>query len=284
MTSTSTCPRCGQAGSGRFCTSCGAALGGVHCTACGAASQPGDRFCNACGAALGGSGVESPQGRTVDHAAPAGARGATPLAARLRGTPPNAGWWVAAVLMVGLILAVAVPAVRNGTRPPPPPPPAADAGGAGPATGGDMPDLASMTPRQAADRLYERIMQAASVGDSSQVAQFLPMGMAAYERARPLDADGIFHLALFQRMAGEPETALATAEEALDAHPNHLLNLSVAAGAAAEAGDTALAESYYQQLLSGWEDEMARDLAEYEAHRNMMPEIRAEAEAFLDRG
>lgn len=255
-------------------------MGGVHCSACGASSQAGDRFCNACGAALGGSGAPPP-GRRIPAAS--GPDGTSPTGARPWGTPPNAGWWLAAVLMVGLILAVAVPAVRNGTRPPPPPAPATDAGGAGSAAGG-MPDLASMTPREAADRLYERIMQAASMGDSSQVAQFLPMGMTAYERARPLDADGLFHLALFQRMAGEPDAALATAREALSAHPSHLLNLSAAAGAAAEAGDTALAESYYEQLLSGWEDEMARDLPEYEAHQAMMSEIRAEAEEFLDRG
>lgn len=280
MTSTTTCPRCGQPGTGRFCTSCGAALEEVYCSACGTAGEAGDRFCNACGAPLGGPAVPSEPRAAAPGAAPAD--GGVPSAGQGSGrAPPNAGWWVAAILMVALILAVALPAVRNGTRPPAP---AADAGGAGPATGGGMPDLTSMTPRQAADRLYERIMQAAGMGDSAQVAQFLPMGIAAYERARPLDADGLFHLALFQRMAGEPEAALATAEEALSAHPNHLLNLAAAAGAAAEAGDTALAESYYERLLSGWEDEMARSLEEYEAHRGMLPEIRAEAEEFLDRG
>lgn len=279
MSSTTTCPRCGQAGGGRFCTSCGAALEAVYCGACGAASQAGDRFCNACGAALGGGGPPSLGRQRADRPAASGLQGASPTDVAPGGTP-NAGWWVAAVLLVGLILALALPAVRNGTRPPPP----SAGAGVAPAGGEGMPDLASMTPRQAADRLYERIMEAASVGDSLRVAQFLPMGMAAYERARPLDADGLFHLALFQRMAGEPEAALATAQEALSAHPNHLLNLSAAAGAAAEAGDTPLAESYYEQLLSGWEDEMARDLAEYEAHRSMMPEIRAEAEEFLDRG
>jgi tetratricopeptide (TPR) repeat protein len=186
-------------------------------------------------------------------------------------------WGVAGMLMVALILAVALPAVQSareasGT-------PAAPAG-AGPAGGTGAVDLASMTPRQAADQLYDRIMRTSSAGDSAGAAFFLPMAMQAYDRARPLDADGLFHLSLLQRMAGDPEAGLATAREGLAVQPNHLLVLATAAGAAAEMGDTAAAQEYYDQLLASWDEEMGKGLPEYEAHAGMMPEIRQDAESF----
>jgi tetratricopeptide (TPR) repeat protein len=176
--------------------------------------------------------------------------------------------------MVALILAVALPSVR-----PDPADQGAPAGSSGAPVQAGVPDLANLTPRQAADQLYNRIMSAAEAGDSAGAVFFLPMAQQAYDQARPLDADGLFHLSLLQSMAGDAASALATAEEALAAHPGHLLNLSAAGRAAAQAGDTAAAVGFYRSFLESYDEEMAKGIEEYDLHSGMMPELRREAEA-----
>lgn len=274
-----TCPACGKEAEGRFCSWCGSTLGGVHCTACGAEAEPGARFCNKCGAALAAS-TAGPATATASEGArvPTGTvkpgRGAA--ATTGDGTSSRAVWWLAGTLMVALILAVVIPVVRGNTG-------GEGAGGmtAPPATGPGAVDLSSMTPRQAADQLFGRIMQAAELGDTGQVMQFYPMGVQAYEMARPLDADGLFHLALIHQVGGDNPSALAAAEEALAVHPNHLLNLSAAAASAAALGDTAAAREHYGRLVDQWDGEMAKELEEYEAHSAMMPDLLTDARAFL---
>lgn len=276
------CPACGKTAEGKFCSWCGASLDERHCTQCGAPSEPGARFCNACGAPLGtgsaggtSSGAGAKAGKGAPGASPPTRRGRTAASEEDTSTSPVV-WGVAGLVMVALILAVALPAVQSAREASETP--AAPVAGQGGSTGAV--DLASMTPRQAADQLYDRIMRTSSAGDSAGAAFFLPMAVQAYDRARPLDADGLFHLSLLQRMAGDPEAGLATAREGLAVQPNHLLILATAAGAAAEMGDTATAQEYYDQLLASWDDEMGKGLPEYEAHAGMMPEIRQEAESF----
>jgi tetratricopeptide (TPR) repeat protein len=134
-----------------------------------------------------------------------------------------------------------------------------------------------MTPREAADRLFDRVMRSAASGDSAQAQQFLPMAIQAYERVRPLDADGAFHLSLLQRTAGDLEGARATAREALESYPDHLLVRGAAGAAALEAGDRTAAEEHYAHLLEVWDAQMDLGLPEYEAHASLLPELRADA-------
>ncbi len=156
--------------------------------------------------------------------------------------------------------------------------------GGAPASGGGPGaiDLSSMTPRQAADRLHDRVMIAAESGDSTTAATFVPMAISAYERARPLDHDGLFHLSALQRVAGEFERAIATAEEALAENPDHLLNLYAAAEAAREMGATGQALAYYRRLLEAWDREMASGNQDYQAHSAMMDNVRLSAANFVD--
>lgn len=275
------CPRCGRESGGNFCSHCGGALGGVHCNQCGSKAEPGARFCNECGAPIAAGAVLA-----AAPAARGAPTGASPAAGEDDGNSQMA-WWVAGGLFLALVLAVVIPPIQRAQSD------AAGSGGAvnapfagGGAGGAAAPgagttDISSMTPIQAADRLYERVMISASAGDSAQVQMFLPMSVAAYERARPLDADGLFHLSVLQRMALQAEEALATAEEALAVHPDHLLNLAAAAGAAADLGQDARARELYGRMLEVWDAEMAKGLEEYEAHANMLPDLRAEAEAYL---
>jgi len=142
-------------------------------------------------------------------------------------------------------------------------------------------DLSSMTPRQAADNLYNRVMNAIAQGNTTEATNFLPMAMEAYRLARPLDEDGLFHLSLLQRAAGDFEAALATALEGLHDNPDHLLNLSAAAESARELGDMAAATAHYTRMLEAWDREIAADRLEYEEHARVLPLIREDAEALL---
>lgn len=138
-----------------------------------------------------------------------------------------------------------------------------------------------MSPREAADRLFDRVMRAVQRGDTIEVFNFVPMAVAAYDRAQPLDADGYFHLSLLQAVSLDFLGALVTAENALETYPDHLLLLSAAGGAAVAMADTARATAHYRRALDVYDTEQARGLPEYEEHAVLLPLLKTEAEEFL---
>ncbi len=243
------CPGCGAAAEGgRFCASCGAALGTPHCPGCGHKPPAGARFCNQCGTSMGGA-------------------------------PPRAGssgnqvaWWMAGALLLGLVLVIAYPVYGPGRAAAPPPI------AAGPVAGPAGVDLSSMTPREAADRLFNRVMTAVSAGDSTEAGAFLPMAIAAFELAEPLDTDGKFHLVLLRLTGQFNAEALEGAEEILSEHPDHLLGLAMAGDASLALGDSTSARRYYRRWRDAYETERAKDLLEYRDHGPMFPEMQVKAE------
>jgi len=92
----------------------------------------------------------------------------------------------------------------------------------------------------------------------------------------------MFHLSLLQQLS-DPAAALATAKKMLEAEPDHILGLGMAGEAAAAMGEQATARGYYEHLLRAYDMEFARNLVEYDAHRNLMAQFKASAEAFLRR-
>jgi len=140
-------------------------------------------------------------------------------------------------------------------------------------------DLSSMTPIDAANRLFDRVMTESNAGNQDQVQFFLPMSISAYEQAEPLDADGLYHLSTLQRMSGDAESALATAQRILEDTPTHLFGLSEAGEAALALGDSALAREYFQAVLDNWAAEQAVARPAYQMHPAVMPTIRGTAEA-----
>jgi tetratricopeptide (TPR) repeat protein len=146
------------------------------------------------------------------------------------------------------------------------------------AGGGTPPDLTSMTPREAADRLYDRIMRAASAGDSAEALAFLPMALDAYNLVVPLDADGHYHMSLLHALGGDYPMAREVAERALADAPRHLLLLGAAARAASELGDDDGADAYSARFLEAWDSERARGLEEYSMHAIPLAEMRQSAE------
>ena len=235
----------------------------MPCPKCGHEPPANARFCNQCGTAIaggGGAGGEAGVG-------PGGsASGKAPAS--------QAVWYMAGALMVGLILVVAYPVYAPGRASPGPPPAAAPAGAS-------SVDLSSMTPRQAADRLFNRVMTAASAGDDTEVRNFLPMAIRAHEIVEDLDADGKFHLVRLRLQGSLNDDALASAEEILAEQPDHLLGLAGAADASLAVGDSASARVFYQRFLDAYDSEMAKDLSEYGDHGALLPTMRATAQALL---
>jgi hypothetical protein len=217
--------------------------------------MPGARFCNSCG---------------------------TPVAAKTARAPGRAGgsrpdrsnlpWYIAGgVLLVVIVVLVGSMWSRDEI----PAPGTAPFMGA-PAAPGTPPPL-NGTPRELADRLFNRIMDAREKGDMATARQFAPMGIQAYEGAQPLDDDGLYHLAVIHNVAGNYEEGRATAERILAGNPDHLLALAAAAEAMEGASDQAAALQYHQRFLDAYNAEIGRALPEYLDHARIIPEYREAA-------
>lgn len=260
------CPRCEHRvnADANFCAHCGASLRGPPCPSCGAPTQAGDSFCTQCGAELR-------PGRSI-----AGGFGA------------RVPWAVAGMLALALVL-VLVLRGGGGRDITLSPPPAASPGGQGSTTTPLGPtsavDLDSMTPRQAAIRLFDRVMRALEGGNQAEANQFLPMAIASFDLIAALSLDDRFHLSLLYAAAGDGAAALLTAEAGLAVRPTHILLLGAAAQAALQTGDAAAARAHYQTLVDVYDEEIRAGLDEYGAgeggHANLLPALQAEAAAYL---
>jgi hypothetical protein len=255
------CTQCGAEGSGRFCGRCGATLELTPCPGCNRELEVGTRFCTDCGAP-----VRLPQADAQPSPAAAG------------GNAAILPWALTGLLFLTLLVVGGLQILGGGKGPAVQGPQASGTLGPAPNI-----DLASMTPGDAADRLYNRVAMALAARDSMEVLNFLPMALDAHELARPLTPVRIFRLSFLQRVALDFDQARITAEEGLAEVPNHLLLLSSAAQAAVEAGDQAAARAYYEQMLAVWDEEVASDRQDYRDHDRLLPVIREEAERFLGR-
>lgn len=288
--STPICPSCGLSATGNFCQHCGADLGGRFCNQCGEKVPAGSKFCSQCGTQVGAR-----LGQSQFPTAQAAAERAKGAADRMRFPPgssdrrevarevvsgQNLPWWIAGAAMFVLIVFVGMSMVRPGPGPVPSTSGPVPAGGAA-AGGGVAPDISNMSPIDAADRLFDRVMRATSAGDSAQAQAFLPMAIAAYQRARPLSLDGIFHLSMLNRTAMNLEAALDNALEILEQDPNHLLGLAAAAEAAIELGELEEAEVHYRHLAEIYDAEVQRPLPEYDQHSLIVDVLKEDAERFL---
>jgi hypothetical protein len=257
------CANCGTEARGNFCPSCGASMRATNCAQCDARLVPGARFCTSCGAEAGAGGAPRTGRR------------------RLAGSEPgssNLPWYIAGAILVVLALVLVLPMVM-GERDTVP---ARGAAPFAPGAGGGLAPLDG-TPREQADRLFNRVMAAREQGNTAEALQFSPMGIQAYQMAEPLDDDGLYHMAALQNTVGDFAGARATSERILARNPNHLLALATAAEAAEGAGDTEAARQYHQRLVDSYQTEISRDLPEYMDHARILPEYRQAALQALGR-
>ncbi|MDH3733854.1 MAG: hypothetical protein OEU54_09990 [Gemmatimonadota bacterium] len=134
-------------------------------------------------------------------------------------------------------------------------------------------ELSSMTPRQAADRLFERAMREHEGGDYERASFFLDMGLQAYAAvpSDDLDADARFHMGLMQLLMGDSTAARLSAADIGDAEPDNLLGLILSARVADFAGDETAASDYRRRLREEVEEEGGiPDRPDYESHRALI--------------
>lgn len=232
------CPNCGKESEGRYCASCGAPLAGALCARCGGQLVAGARFCTNCGEGV----------RRGDRASFA---------------MHHFAWIIAGVAVLGIIL-ISLPIWDEPTP----------AGGfAPPASAPAMgaPPMLTGTPRENADRLFNRVMADREAGRTEQLGFMTRMAVDAYRMAEPLDPDGLYHLSILETANGEPDAARATAERILASSPTHLLGLAAAADASLQAGDTTAARTFYRTFIDAYDAEREKDLPEYSDHAQVLP-------------
>lgn len=239
--SSQTCPTCGARSSGKYCSECGSVLGGTPCPTCATSLTPGARFCHVCGTPLG-KGKE-------------------------RNTNTIVPWAVAGTALVALVAVTAFftysPNPRDGGDP---------ATFGGPSTRSTLraPDISNMTPRERADRLFNRIMTAAERGDSAEIAFFKPMAIDAYALLGRLDNDARYHVALIFALTGDNEAALAHVDTLQGASPGHLFASVIRHTVAQNRGDDGDALSAYQEFLDNYKTQMDSGKTEYDEHGPMI--------------
>ncbi len=269
------CAKCGTHGEGKFCGECGNSLGEIErpsfCNHCGTAVAGEERFCTECGTSLDPASQVARVGPTPRAANAAPAADSTQKAPRQPLYKDSSFLMVAAASALALGAGIVVGKLGSGGEEITP------VSGVAPAGNPAAIDLSSMTPEEAAERLYVRVVSSAENGDTASAQQFLPMAIAAHDRAEPLTDDGVFHRAILERLAGETAASIASAERILTNRPTHLLALASAAEAATDGSDIATARTYYQRFLDAYDAELGVSLPEYDAHSQMFPGMRAAA-------
>jgi hypothetical protein len=137
------------------------------------------------------------------------------------------------------------------------------------ATGnGAAPDISTLSPADAAVRLYNRVMGAHERGQADTVQLFAPMAISAYQMIGTLDLDQRYDLGRIAAVSGDETVARAQADTILAEQPTHLLGLLLAANAARLRKDDAAERGYRAKLAAAAPAERAKKLPEYITHEN----------------
>ena len=144
---------------------------------------------------------------------------------------------------------------------------------------GQLPDLASMSPRQAADRLFNRVMAASENGDTAEALKFAPMAIQAYDSLGTLDNDARYHVALLHITAGDIKNARVQIDLLRKTAPNHLLGFMLEHQIAERSGNNDSAARANKAFLAAYDAEIATGRAEYQDHQNTIERFRMAAQA-----
>jgi len=182
-------------------------------------------------------------------------------------------WILSSLALVAFAIALSV-LIRNGTgeRAPGMPPTGGVITGNPAPAGQSGVDLASMSPRDAADRLFERTMRTESAGDTTQALFFADMAVQTYEMlpTAELDADAHFHLGLLELMRSQPDDAGLHAAAILGTAPDHLLGWVLQERIAESRGDAGGVEQAQDRFLEVLDAQRAVNLQEYNQHMGII--------------
>jgi len=143
---------------------------------------------------------------------------------------------------------------------------------------GQPPDLSSMSPREAADRLFNRVMAASENGDSAEALRFAPMALQAYNNLGTLDSDARYHVALLHLTAGDNKSARVQVEKLRKSVPKHLLGFMVEHEIPERSGNKVSAVRANKAFLAAYAAEIAAGRAEYQDHLNSIERFRTAAQ------
>lgn len=129
------------------------------------------------------------------------------------------------------------------------------------------PDISALTPRERADRLYDRVMRQVSEAKLDSAVFFAGMAVGAYEAVGALDNDLRYDYGRMAEVAGNLPLAQAQSDAILSDNPNHLLGLVLGARVAQLRNDPVARKRHQAKLLQVQAAELGRNLDEYERHR-----------------
>jgi hypothetical protein len=276
------CPNCGADASGKFCSNCGSTLKGMTCANCQAEMVGGAKFCHRCGAPAGaasGAVAASAAAPRPKKAAKADAP-TSPAANSLAAAAP---WMVAGIALVALIALVVSYRMKGG-----------DDAGAASAGGGDQQqaaapfaggaagsasgvDISNMSPRERAERLYNRIMRLDTEGKKDSVVFFSTMAIQAYQMIPDQDADTRYDMGRIAQIAGAYPVAKAQVDTILATQPNNLLGLTLGMRLARQQGNAKDAAMYGKRLIAAAPAERNKDLPGYQLHKADLDQALKEA-------
>ena len=245
------CAVCSTPGTGRYCASCGSPLRFSECAACKTTLAAGARYCHQCGV---------PVGKRRDLATGA----VSPVTGSGTRTLVRTAAAVAAIAVVSWFAGSwfkGSSSTTDATRLP------LDAASSSAANAGTRaPDISQLSPRERADRLFNRVMLLSGEGKTDSVRFFAPMALAAYEMLEPLGADERYDMGRIAEVAGALPVAMAQADTILAQNPDHLLGLVLGARVAALTRDGAAKQSFAARLLAANPAESRKQLPEYQRH------------------
>jgi hypothetical protein len=124
-----------------------------------------------------------------------------------------------------------------------------------------------MTPRDIADRLFDRVMTLVAAGKADSAQFFAQMALQNYESMQK-DLDLRYDMGRVAEVSGAAAIAKAQADTILRENPKHLLGLVLAAKAAAMQGRMDDYKAFQQRLVAAAPGERAAKREEYERHAN----------------
>jgi hypothetical protein len=247
------CPGCGKPAAGNFCSHCGTPIV-TSCPECDAEVKPGSRACHECGASL------------------------VAVAPKQWNAQAIAPWAAIVIAMLALGVALAALFDRGSGVAAPTSPFTQSMSSAAPAPGQPV-DLASMSPREAADRLYNRTMAASEKGDFAEALRFAPMALQAYDGLGTLDNDARYHVALLRLTTEDINGARVQIEMLRQSAPDHLLGFMLEHQIAERSGKKDSVARANKSFLAAYDAEMAAGRAEYQDHQGSIERFRAAAQA-----
>ncbi|MDQ8153760.1 MAG: hypothetical protein P3B98_03770 [Gemmatimonadota bacterium] len=197
--------------------------------------------------------------------------------------PSRVPWIVTGVALVAVIALVLFQASRSATDGGPAdtgaPMGGAAMGGAPLGGGSGGVDIASMSPQEKADRLFNRVMMYASEGKTDSAAIFAPMALQSFEMLGPLDVHARFDVGLVSIVAGEYGKAKVQADSILQKNARDLLGLTLAYRVAEVSKNSAAASDFAKRLIAAEPGERKTARDEYTAHSSDIDAALKEARA-----